>query len=56
MKNSLVFIFSVVLLSACQKDNNYCIEAIPYYLQPVCGLNGVTCPNWEKAECQDILN
>ena len=63
MKKLILFIFSVVFLSSCQKDNNdcndaitYCNEAIPYYLQPVCGCNGVTYPNWETAECHGILN
>ena len=63
MKKFIVIIFSVFLLSSCQKDNNdcneaipYCNEAIPYYLQQVCGCNGVTYPNWETAECHGILN
>ena len=30
MKKLIILIFSVVLMSSCQKDNNYCIEAIPY--------------------------
>ena len=62
MKKLTVFMFSVLLLSSCQKDNNdcndaisYCNEAIPYYLQPVCGCNGVTYLNWETAECHGIL-
>ena len=45
--------FSIVLLSSCQKDNNdcndaipYCNEVIPYYLLRVCGCNDVTYPNW----------
>ncbi len=62
MKKLIVFIFSVLLLSSCQKNNDcndaipYCNEAIPYYLQPVCGCNDVTYPNWETAECHGILN
>ena len=56
MKKLTVFMFSVVLLSSCQKDNNDCNDAIPYYLQPVCGCNDVTYPNWETAECHGILN
>ena len=64
MKRSLVFVFAAVLLGSCGKvDNNdcndeipYCNESIPYYLQPVCGCNNVTYPNWETAECHGILN
>ena len=63
MKKLIVFMFSVVLLGSCQKDNNDCNEAIPYcnemtlqYYQPVCGCNDVTYPNWETAECHGILN
>ena len=63
MKKVIVFIFPLVFLGSCQKDNGscneaaaYCNEAIPYYLQPVCGCNDVTYPNWETAECHGILN
>ena len=56
MKKLIVFIFSIILLSGCQKDNNDCNEAIPYYYSPVCGCNDVTYPNWETAECHGILN
>ena len=48
--------FSIVFLGSCQKDTDGCNEAIPYYLQPVCGCNDVTYPNWETAECHGITN
>ena len=54
MKRLLVFIFGVVLFVSCAKRG--CNEAIPYYLQPVCGCNDVTYPNWETAECHGITN
>ena len=63
MKKLIVFTFSILLLSSCQKDNNDCNEAIPYcnemilqYYQPVCGCNDVTYPNWETAECHGITH
>ena len=63
MKRLLVFVFAIVLLSGCKKDNNDCNEAFPdcneailEYYSPVCGCNDITYPNWETAECYGILN
>jgi len=49
-------IFGVMFIS-CDRDK--CIEqpcdgAVPDYVQPVCGCNGVTYDNWEAAECHGI--
>jgi hypothetical protein len=44
---------------SCDRDRGECIEepcndGVPYYYQPVCGCNDVTCSNWEEAKYHGI--
>jgi hypothetical protein len=59
VKHILNVLILLLFLVSCDKSDcleTNCTEAIPYYLQPVCGCNDVTYPNWETAECHGILN
>ena len=59
MKYIFNVLFLSLLLVSCDKTEcleSNCTGPVPYYLQPVCGCNDITYPNWKTAECYGILN